>query len=374
MGVRLEGVSKRFGRFVAVDQLSLDVRDGEFLSIVGPSGCGKTTTLRLVAGFLVPDEGRVWLGETAVNHLPARLRNVGIVFQNYALFPNMTVFDNVAFGLRARRLPEAQVRARVGEMLEMVGLADRARAYPKQLSGGQQQRTALARALAIRPRVLLLDEPLSALDAKVRLNLRYELRRIQREAGITTIYVTHDQEEALSISDRVAVMDRGRIRQIDTPERIYRLPADGFVADFIGITNLLKVTPLGPDRVEWQGHVLHVNPDRRPGEGRRAGPLGDGGVSPPREPGRGGQFRLAVRPEQLRLVRPDDRDGTGGVVNRLRGVVTGRIFLGPTVRLAVDVAGERLLVDVPYGSQAAFPVDSEVDVTFEPDAVRILDD
>jgi len=238
--VVVENVSKRFGRTVAVNGISFKVMKGEFLTLLGPSGCGKTTTLRLVAGFYKPDEGSIIIDGKVMNDIPVYKRNIGIVFQNYALFPHMTVFENVAFGLRMRKLPENEIRRRVRSMLETVGLAGMEERYPRQLSGGQQQRVALARALVIEPDVLLLDEPLSNLDLKLRLQMRKEIRRIQKRLGITAIYVTHDQGEALSMSDRVAVMNRGRIIQMGTPTEIYERPADSFVADFIGEANLIE--------------------------------------------------------------------------------------------------------------------------------------
>ncbi len=215
--VELRAVSKRYGRVLAVDRVSLEVREGEFFSLLGPSGCGKTTTLRLVAGFERPDGGEVWLSGERVDHLPPERRPIGMVFQSYALFPNMTVYGNVAFPMRLKRIPEERVRRRVLELLEMVHLSGLEGRYPRELSGGQQQRVALARALAREPKVLLLDEPLSALDAKIREELRGELKRLQRETGLTALYVTHDQEEALALSDRIAVMREGRVEQVDTP-------------------------------------------------------------------------------------------------------------------------------------------------------------
>jgi len=221
VNISLRGVSKRFGAAVAVDALSLDIRQGELVSVVGGSGCGKTTTLRMIAGFERPDAGEIAFGGRVVNDVPPRKRDVGIVFQSYALFPTMTAGENIAFGLRVARWPEAKIRERVAEMVELTKLGGFEGRYANQLSGGQQQRVALARALARRPEILLLDEPLSALDAKIRLRLRGEIRKIQQDLGITTLYVTHDQEEALSIADRIAVMANGRIEQVGRPEEIY---------------------------------------------------------------------------------------------------------------------------------------------------------
>ena len=235
MRISLRGLTKRFGASRAVDGLTLEVAQGELVTLVGGSGCGKTTTLRMIAGFERPDAGEVAFDGRVVNDVPPRRRDVGIVFQSYALFPTMTVADNIAFGLRVARWPAARRRERVAEMVALTGLAGLEARYANQLSGGQQQRVALARALARQPGVLLLDEPLSALDAKIRLRLRGELRKIQQDLGITTVYVTHDQEEALSIADRIAVMRDGRIEQVGRPEEVYTTPRTGFVADFIGV-------------------------------------------------------------------------------------------------------------------------------------------
>ena len=340
-GVELRSVSKKFGKQYAVRDVSLAVDKGEFLSLVGPSGCGKTTTLRLIAGFLKPDEGEIFLGGESMNGVGVRERQVGIVFQNYALFPNLTAFENIAFGLRTRKTPERELRERVEHMLSIVGLSPRAQAFPRELSGGQQQRIALARALAIRPRVLLLDEPLSALDAKVRNSLRFEIKRIQRESGITTIYVTHDQEEALSISDRVALMNEGGIEQTGTPGDIYLRPASLFVADFVGVNNLLQGEYLGEGRFLWKGRTLSVDARQQ---------------VPP------GPCSLMIRPERILLCGP----GQGGP-NHLAGRVTGRVFLGPLLRLAVNVDGERILLDI-LNTDARHPSpDEAIDCCFSPE-------
>ncbi|MFM8266853.1 MAG: ABC transporter ATP-binding protein [Ilumatobacteraceae bacterium] len=235
-------IRKTFGATVALDRLDLEVRDGELITLLGPSGCGKTTALRIAAGFEVPDTGTVHVGGAEVTGTPAHERNMGMVFQSYSLFPNLTVAQNIEFGLRTRKMPKDARRRRVHEMMEMVQLTSMANRYAHQLSGGQQQRVALARALAIKPQVLLLDEPLSALDAKVRSSLRDEIRRLQTELGITTLFVTHDQEEALAISDRICVMSNGRIEQIGTPTEVYRNPATAFVARFVGSMNEFPAT------------------------------------------------------------------------------------------------------------------------------------
>lgn len=242
--IQLEGLSKRFGTVTALDNLTLEVREGEFFTLLGPSGCGKTTTLRLIAGLEVPTAGRILIDGRDVTHVPANRRNVGMVFQNYALFPHLNVFENVAFGLRARGLPKSVVDERVRKALRLVHLAHLETRKPSQLSGGQQQRVALARALAIQPSILLLDEPLSNLDAKLREETRAELQRLQKSSGITTVYVTHDQSEAFALSDRVAIMNAGRCEQVGTPAEIYLRPATAFVARFIGQLNVLPATVL----------------------------------------------------------------------------------------------------------------------------------
>src|SRR6266516_7717620 len=232
--VTLTDVTRRFGGVTAVDGVSLDVREGEFLTLLGPSGCGKTTTLRMIAGFERPDAGQIRFGGQDVTHVPANRRNIGFVFQNYALFPHLSVFENVAYGLRVRGLPADVAARRVGDVLALVGLAGYEQQFSAQLSGGEQQRVALARAIVIEPRVLLFDEPLSNLDAKLRVQMRQEIRALQRRLGITTVYVTHDQEEAMAVSDRIVVMDRGSVVQEGTAEDLYYRPASQFVAGFIG--------------------------------------------------------------------------------------------------------------------------------------------
>src|SRR3954471_15409395 len=258
--LELQQLRKTFGRVVAVDSLDLDIDRGELVSLVGPSGCGKTTTLRLVAGLEQADRGKILLEGRDVTTEPANRRRMGVVFQSYALFPNMTAADNIGYGLAVRKRPAAEVRKKVAELVELIQIGDAAKRYPHQLSGGQQQRVALARALAIEPPILLLDEPLSALDAAVRLTLRLEIRRIQRSLGIATMYITHDQEEALSISDRVAVMRDGRIEQLGVPEQIYTAPANEYVARFVGTSNRLdvKVVDAAGSAVEWQGRPVRV--------------------------------------------------------------------------------------------------------------------
>ncbi len=350
MRIALRDLRKRFGPAVAVDGLSLEVRPGELVSLVGGSGCGKTTTLRLIAGFERADSGEIWFGDRLVNDVPPRKRGVGIVFQSYALFPTLTVAENIAFGLRVARWPEARTRQRVAEMVELTNLSGLEHRYANQLSGGQQQRVALARALARQPEVLLLDEPLSALDAKIRLRLRGELRKIQQDLGITAIHVTHDQEEALSIADRIAVMRDGRIEQVGAPEEIYAFPQTDFVADFIGVSNLLPGCVLSATEgvVEWEGERLRTRLSGR----------ADGQA-----------VTLAVRPEKLTLLASP---GPAGVTNRLEGVVEVITFLGPVVRVEVAVHGRPLWVDVSHAQARALERKKPVALAFAPDDCVVL--
>jgi putative spermidine/putrescine transport system ATP-binding protein len=312
--VRLDGLTRRYGSVTALDVLDLDVPSGEFLALLGPSGCGKTTALRAIAGFDRPDAGRVLLDGRDITGQPANKRDMGMVFQAYSLFPNLTVAENVAFGLRVRRRDKAERTGRAGELLELVGLADRGDRYPHQLSGGQQQRVALARALAVAPQVLLLDEPLSALDAQVRVQLREEIRRIQLELGITTVFVTHDQAEALSVADRVGVMRGGRLEQVASPDELYERPATAFVAEFVGTMNRLPAA-LVDGGVELLGTRRPVAGDRPPGA-----------------------VAALVRPESL-LVTADDT-GTGRVVTRTFSGASTRVLvaLPDGVEVRVDVA------------------------------------
>src|SRR5665811_2362548 len=287
--VELKGVTKRFGDLVAVDDLSLDFARGEFFTLLGPSGCGKTTTLRVIAGFEQPNSGEVLIEGDDVAGQPAHKRPTNTVFQSYALFPHLSVEDNVAFGLKRKKVGRGEIRERVGAELERVGLAAEAKRRPAQLSGGQQQRVALARALVNLPKVLLLDEPLGALDLKLRKGLQVELKKIQREVGITFVYVTHDQEEALTMSDRIAVMNRGRVEQVADPEQVYDRPATTFVAGFIGVSNLMPATVAGNGEVRL---------DQGPGC-----PAPTDGLA-------GGERCFAVvRPEKLRIELPGEGDG-----------------------------------------------------------------
>jgi putative spermidine/putrescine transport system ATP-binding protein len=310
----LTDVQKRFGETVAVENFTLAAEKGEFVSFLGPSGCGKTTTLRMIAGFETPTAGTITVDGRDITRMPPNRRNVGMVFQSYALFPNMTVADNVGFGLKVRKRPNEEIRKRVDELLEIVNLPEKGGRYPYQLSGGQQQRVALARALAFEPQVLLLDEPLSALDAKIRVALRHEIRQIQRQLGITTVYVTHDQEEALSLSDRVVVMSEGRMEQVGTPFEIYNFPATAFVASFVGTLNVLHGRVISNDRgeIEVSGQTINVT---RKFEARD-----------------GSEVRVALRPEMAKLG-----DKPVGCT-RLQGQVVDVSFLGSIVRIRVQIA------------------------------------
>ncbi|HEX7949070.1 MAG TPA: ABC transporter ATP-binding protein, partial [Candidatus Limnocylindrales bacterium] len=308
--LELSGIQKRFGDFAAVEDFNLVAQRGEFVSFLGPSGCGKTTTLRMIAGFEQPTDGTITVSGTDITHRPPNRRNVGMVFQSYALFPNMTVAGNIGFGLKVRKRPKVEIDRRVQELLALIHLEGRGERYPYQLSGGQQQRVALARALAIEPQVLLLDEPLSALDAKIRIVLRKEIRAIQRQLGITTVYVTHDQEEALSLSDRVVVMSDGRIEQIGTPFEIYNFPATTFVASFVGTLNLVSagVIDASAGRLSLDGQEI-----------RTAKAVTGAGAD--------GRVTLALRPEGIKFG-----EGPAGA-NRLRGTIDDINFLGSTVRI-----------------------------------------
>ena len=333
--VRLRSVRKNFGDLVAVRDLDLDIDQGEFFTLLGPSGCGKTTTLRMVAGFEQPTAGQVLIAGEDVADLPAHRRPTNTVFQSYALFPHLSVGDNVAFGLRRKKVPKEEIAQRVRAELERVGLAAELNRRPNQLSGGMQQRVALARALVNLPKVLLLDEPLGALDLKLRKALQIELKRIQRDVGITFVYVTHDQEEALTMSDRIAVMDRGRIEQIATPEDVYERPATTFVAGFIGVSNLMP------------GQVTQANGDR-------ARVRLDSGVefeAATNAIATGERCHAVVRPEKLRVLTPDAA-GPEGWPN-VEGTVQASVYLGTSTQLVVGLADDvRLTVLVPNADEA----------------------
>ncbi len=329
--VHLEGLGKHFGAEKIIDHVDLDIEDGEFLTLLGPSGCGKTTTLRIVAGFVQPDRGRVLIDGKDVTRVPTQSRNLGMVFQDYALFPHLTVAENVGFALKSRGMARANQEQRVKELLALIRLPGVADRYPAALSGGQQQRVAIARALAHTPNVLLMDEPLGALDLKLREAMQNELHAIQRQLGITTIYVTHDQEEALSLSHRIALMRGGKIEQLDTPKEIYSKPKTPFCAFFLGKVNFLQGNVAsregGEYRIAVAGNVLTC-----PAEGVHG------------EMGMNARAVLGVRPEHLRLVDPATPVGPGQ--NALEGCISREKFVGKAVQFDVDVGGGmRIVVD-----------------------------
>jgi putative spermidine/putrescine transport system ATP-binding protein len=343
--VLLQDLSRSFGATRALDGLSIEIAPGELVALLGPSGCGKTTALRIVAGFESADAGSVIVDGKDMSSVPASRRDMGMVFQSYSLFPNMSALDNVAFGLRMRKLGAAGRRQRAGELLDMVGLAGQARQYPHQLSGGQQQRVALARALAIEPRVLLLDEPLSALDAKVRLQLREQIRTLQQRLGTTTLFVTHDQEEALSMADRIGVMRQGKLEQIAAPDELYEDPATAFVAEFVGIMNRIPGELQGSGTVSVLGGTVPV---RSPGPAEPLG--GDQAVD------------VLVRPEGLTMQ----------VVEHGNGIVTTRNFLGSVTRVGILLDGDvAVQVDKPSSEAAALAPGTSVSVSLPSQPVLV---
>jgi len=315
MRIAIRDLTKRFGTLTVVERASFDIAEGELFTLLGPSGCGKTTLLRLIAGFNAPDEGEVLFDGRSVNDVPPHQRGIGMVFQNYALWPHMLVKDNIAYGLKLRRTPAADIDARVPAVLEKVRLAGLGERYPGQLSGGQQQRVALARALVLNPKILLLDEPLSNLDAKVRVQVRQEIRKLQKELGITTVYVTHDQEEALTLSDRIAVFNQGRVFQVGTPRELYQRPANRFVADFIGVNNLVD------------GTVRSLE------DGTALVETAVGALRAVASPG------LAAGMKCIARVRPEnvDLEGVTAEENAVRGRIAFAAYLGNTLRYDVDL-------------------------------------
>ena len=382
ISVEVAGVSKRYthrvkGEIYAARNVVLSVDPGEFLTLLGPSGCGKTTTLRMIAGYEMPDEGRIRFGGQDVTRQPANRRNIGFVFQNYALFPHLSIFENVAYGLRVRGLATDEVQRRVSEVLSLVGLAGYEPQFSGQLSGGEQQRVALARAIVIRPRVLLFDEPLSNLDAKLRVQMRQEIRDLQRRLGITTVYVTHDQEEAMAVSDRIAVMNEGSVVQEGTAEDLYHRPASQFVAQFVGRVNLVvgKVVEVSGEtaKIAALGTVIRV----------RSLPMGVRA---------GDSVRLVLRPEAITIVRADGMDGEPGAPSgrhgsprsgvgpsfeqpfpRLHATVLSRTFLGEKLEYSLRCAGETLQV-VRYDAGLGGPIGegTTVGVRFTEDAMTVL--
>ena len=348
MRITLKDLVKRFGSLEAVSHVSLQIEDGELFTLLGPSGCGKTTLLRLIGGFHHPDQGEIMFGERRVHHDPPYERNIGMVFQNYALWPHMTVFQNIAYGLKLKKFAKTDIRGKVARVLELVNMYGLDKRYPGQLSGGQQQRVSLARALVLNPDVLLLDEPLSNLDAKIRVQVRAEIRKLQKELAITTIYVTHDQEEALTLSDRIAVINKGRLQQIGAPQELYERPANRFVADFIGINNLIpgKVVALLPEGLvkvkTAAGEILGLARE---------------GLTPEAE------CTICVRPETASLSLEERPPADG---NLLAGGISFASYIGNTVRYDVEVTGDiTLKVDQqnPWDHQP-YPMGEKVFVSF----------
>jgi putative spermidine/putrescine transport system ATP-binding protein len=348
----IEKLHKSFGDVVAIRSLDLDVSSGEFVSLLGPSGCGKTTALRIIAGFERATSGCVLIDGKEITRVPANHRDMGMVFQAYSLFPNMTAQQNVEFGLRVRRQDRKKRAAKAKDLLELVGLGSAAKRYPHQLSGGQQQRVALARALAIEPAVLLLDEPLSALDAKVRLQLREEIRRIQKELGITTLYVTHDQEEALSVSDRVVVLSQGQIEQVGPPAEIYDNPKTAFVAAFIGTMNRIEATVSAAQAgvVEVAGNALRVDAAREWPRGKRV--------------------LLLIRPESIELDSVSQNGHSPDTT--LEGTVRAHTFLGAVTRLNVDSPVGPLMVDVPSVEALRLNAGEKVGLRWDPTSPKVI--
>jgi spermidine/putrescine transport system ATP-binding protein len=344
--IRLESVVKRFDDVVAVDGITLEIPPGSFFALLGPSGCGKTTTLRMIGGFEEPDEGSIFLGDRDVVGLPPYRRDVNTVFQSYALFPHLSIFENVAFGLRRRGVEKAQVRGRVAEMLRLVGLEGLGPRRPRQLSGGQQQRVALARALVNRPQVLLLDEPLGALDLKLRKQMQLELKAIQNDLGLTFVHVTHDQEEAMTMADAIAVMNRGRIEQLGPPSELYERPATAFVAGFLGVSNLLLGTVTAPNRVRLDtGDELAADP-------------GD----------RTGRVAVGIRPEKLRLGPASNGD------NSLSGTVKETAYVGVATQYVVETGAGTLIVYVQNdGAAPSLQPGGAVTLSWSPHATFVVD-
>ena len=337
--IELKGVSKSFDGQLVLDHIDLDIYDNEFLTLLGPSGCGKTTTLRIIGGFETADEGEVIFMGEEISSVPPHKRNVNTVFQRYALFPHLNVFENVAFPLREKKVPKAEIDQRVNEMLSLVALKGFEKRSVTSLSGGQQQRVAIARALVGRPKVLLLDEPLAALDLKLRKDMQQELKNIQKATGITFIFVTHDQEEALSMSDTVVVMSEGRIQQIGTPIDIYNEPKNAFVADFIGESNIVDGVMLRDRRVSFSGHVFDCV---------------DEGFEP-KEP-----VDVVIRPEDVDIV-PEEK-------GMLRGVVTSVTFLGVHYEIIVDIDGFKWMIQ----TTDFVDVDEHIGLYIEPEAIHIM--
>jgi len=348
----LKNISKHFGDFTAVKDFNLDVEKGEFVSFLGPSGCGKTTTLRMIAGFEIPNTGQITIGGADITNKAPSQRNVGMVFQSYALFPNMTVSQNIGFGLRIRKEKDADVKDRIKEMLSIIHLENKADNYPYQLSGGQMQRVALARALAIRPELLLLDEPLSALDAKIRVSLRAEIRSIQQKLGITAIYVTHDQEEALSLSDRIVIMNMGEMEQVGTPFEIYNFPTTVFSANFVGTLNNASAEVVDPAKslITIDGVQFESDVDLK-------------------ERKKGDKVRVAIRPERLSFASEQKK------ANVVDATIENITFLGSVVRIQIKIGDTHFNMDTFNNPFLALPkIGSVEQVTCSRKAVLVLDE
>jgi iron(III) transport system ATP-binding protein len=345
----LKDLTKRFDDLAAVDNVSLEVEEGEFVTLLGPSGCGKTTTLRTIAGFCRPDEGEVYFNDRLMNNVPPNKRNTAMCFQSYALFPHMNVGENIAFGLKMRKVSSEEQKKRVEDALGMLSLAGLEKRKPGRLSGGQQQRVALARAIVTQPDILLFDEPLSNLDAKLRVQVRVEIREMQKRLGITSIYVTHDQDEALAISDRIVVMNQGRIEQVGDPHSIYLYPRTSFVAGFIGLANIFtgRVSDRKGDRIEIEAPIGRVQ--------ARAGTLA---VDP------GAEVKFSFRPEDMSVYRQ-------GTPNRIAGTVLHAIFMGDVTDLFIDVRGQRLRAQA--GNAMKFNPGDSVEFGIEESSIRILE-
>ena len=355
MRLQLDRITKTVGTLRALDRVSLLIEEGKFFTLLGPSGCGKTTLLRVIAGFASPDSGEVFFGDQCVNHLPPYKRETGMVFQNYALFPHLHVFDNVAYGLRARKIPKDEIRSRVHQILEKVQLGNLSHRFPGQLSGGQQQRIALARALVIHPRVLLMDEPLSNLDAKLRVAMRQEIRKIQRDLGITTVYVTHDQEEAMAISDRIAIFNHGEIEQVGTPSEIYFAPRNRFVAEFTGTSNLMELEVIAYDsetsllRGDIKGNQVFLHCPQKPS---------------------GKTVTILLRPEWIKIAS-EEKDHPP---NFFYGQVISSTFVGFMVKYQVKAFGDQVLaieVQDPEGHEVKKEGDS-LCFRFHPDRPVVI--
>ncbi|MCC7347078.1 MAG: ABC transporter ATP-binding protein [Variibacter sp.] len=350
----IDNLCVAYGDAVPLRELSLTVREGEFLSLLGPSGCGKTTTLRAVAGFVDPAGGDIRIGDQSILSVPPNRRNIGMVYQDYALFPHLTVRENIAFGMKMRRVPTAEIRTRVERAIDQLQLTGMGGRYPKQLSGGQQQRVALARAMVINPSVLLLDEPLAALDKQLRADMQFELRRLQRAVGITTMFVTHDQEEALSLSDRIAVMNKGEILQVDTPQIVYDRPTHRFVAEFIGVGNFLPGRIVGS---EGEGALVAL--DDVPGTHRVAGAHAPGAVE------------IMLRPEKLTL----QSGAAAASVNSCAGRIGNSVFVGTLTKYQIELhSGRKIRVDAPAGPAGPIAINEPVALSWRAEDARVYRD